>query len=128
MDLGALIEGTPYTRCPCLTDESVHYHAGQLFIMSILYAEQWRMRTLKLLSPRTVTWNALGGDDLEWSMAAGLPRTWRFPFTGYLAVNPKETAAALKSCAVRYETRKAAWCPVRNRHAWEARNDIRRRG
>lgn len=44
MDLAALIEGTPDTRCPCLTDESVHYQAERLLIMSILYAEHWRAR------------------------------------------------------------------------------------
>lgn len=69
MDVAALVEGTPYTRCPCLTDESVHYHAERLLIMSILYAEQWRMRTLKLLSLRVVRWSAPGGDDHEWSKA-----------------------------------------------------------
>lgn len=67
MDPAALIEGTPYTRCPCLTDQSVHYHAERLLTMSLLDAGQWQMRPLRLLSPRTVTWSAPGGDDLDWS-------------------------------------------------------------
>jgi hypothetical protein len=71
MNLFALIHGAPYIRCSCLTDESVvHYHAETLLVMSILYAEHWRMRTLKPLSPRSVTWGASGGDDNEWSKAA----------------------------------------------------------
>jgi hypothetical protein len=70
MDLAALIHGTPYTRCPCRTDRSLHYHAELLLTMSVFYAEQWRMRPLKLLSPRAVTWSAPGGDDLDWSQAA----------------------------------------------------------
>lgn len=71
MNLADLIDGTPYDDCPCLADDSVHYHAEMLITMAILYAEQWRMRPLKLLSPRLVTWRASGSDDPEWARAPG---------------------------------------------------------
>lgn len=73
MDVLALLQGTPFDRCTCLVNDTLHYHADFLFAMAILHAEQWRMRPLKLLSsPRVVTWSAPGGDDLDWSRATAI--------------------------------------------------------
>jgi hypothetical protein len=69
MNLAALVQGVPFMGCPCLTDRSVHYHAEPAFVMTLSSAEEWRMRPLRLLSPRLVTWSAAGGDDPDWSSA-----------------------------------------------------------
>jgi hypothetical protein len=67
MNLADLLDGTPYAECRCLKDDTVHYHADRLMVLAVLYVEQWRMRLLKLLSPRMVTWSASGADDPDWA-------------------------------------------------------------
>lgn len=69
MDLTALIEGTPQAECSCSEDSAVHYHADLLIVLTILCAEQWRMRPLKLLSPPDAVCRVIGADDyFDWCL------------------------------------------------------------